>query len=462
MRLAQSLEHPSPLPQWAFWLLVGTTCGALLLGWSQSRKLSRIQEQLALQTSQTQAQVVEAHAAATQARDLARDAMTRVQLGDARLNEYTLQRSNLEQLAFDISRNWANNQLVEMELSLRLAQQQAQLTGLAEPLMAALRTASQRLERSDQPRLLSLQMAIDSDLVRLSSAAVTDTAGLLVRIDKLLEQINSLPLRNAVGNELHDLPQPRHVHATLEATPAPSVISGNLPTPAMPSSKAAAPASQPPAAAHETAASLTPLEPVEIATEASVAGVSGVSGTAVVAELAEKTPTAAPVQDRWRDWPGRLWRGVRDEARQLFRVRHIQHPDAILLTPDQAFFLRENLRLQLMNARMALLARQNESARSDLALVQTALQQYFDLEAANTRHALQILQQLQEHIQAVELPAITETLAAIAAASASNQAALQATMPPPPPTPAATLVGTPAASGSVPAATLLPVPPPQP
>ena len=51
---------------------------------------------------------------------------------------------------------------------------------------------------------------------------------------------------------------------------------------------------------------------------------------------------------------GQAW----DEVRSLVRVTRIDHPDAVLMAPDQAFFLRENLKLRLLNARLALLSRQ--------------------------------------------------------------------------------------------------------
>jgi uroporphyrin-3 C-methyltransferase len=82
---------------------------------------------------------------------------------------------------------------------LRLAQQQAQLTGSLEPLVAALKSAQQRIERAAQPRLAPVQRAMARDLERMASASVTDTAGLLARLDELVRQVDDLPLQNAVA-----------------------------------------------------------------------------------------------------------------------------------------------------------------------------------------------------------------------------------------------------------------------
>src|SRR5690606_11299799 len=46
-----------------------------------------------------------------------------------------------------------------------------------------------------------------------------------------------------------------------------------------------------------------------------------------------------------------------EELASLFRVRRVDAPDAALIAPDQVYFLRENLRLRLLNARLALLSR---------------------------------------------------------------------------------------------------------
>ena len=75
-----------------------------------------------------------------------------------------------------------------------------------------------------------------------------------------------------------------------------------------------------------------------------------------------------------RDFVDHLWR----EVRSLVRVTRIDQPEAMLVAPEQAFFLRENLKLRLLNARLALLSRQFDTAQSDLRDAQSALDRYFD------------------------------------------------------------------------------------
>ncbi len=97
---------------------------------------------------------------------------------------------------------------------------------------------------------------------------------------------------------------------------------------------------------------------------------------------------------------------------QLVRVREVTEPDALLLTPSQTYFVRENLKLRLLNARLALLARQESTYRADLLHAQEALQKYFDLRSRQTVAALALLKQVQSANTTIEVPTLAESLAA--------------------------------------------------
>jgi uroporphyrin-3 C-methyltransferase len=82
--------------------------------------------------------------------------------------------------------------------------------------------------------------------------------------------------------------------------------------------------------------------------------------------------------------------------------------------------LRENIKLKLLNARLALLSRQTDAARSDLASVQVSLTRYFDPSSRKTQAAKALLQQTQAQLRTTELPRFDETLAALATAAAGR------------------------------------------
>ena len=125
-------------------------------------------------------------------------------------------------------------------------------------------------------------------------------------------------------------------------------------------------------------------------------------------------------QDAWWVWLQRVGQVVFDEAKGLVRLSRIDQPEAALLAPDQAFFLRENLKLKLLNARMGVLARLLDSARTDLTAATAALNRYFDPASRRTQSAATVLQQVQASMKVAELPRPDETLSALATAAAGR------------------------------------------
>ena len=141
---------------------------------------------------------VEARSLAKNAQDVAREASARSSLNETRLSEVALQRSQLDELMQSLSRSRDENLVVDVESALRLAQQQAQLTGSVEPLLAALKTADQRLPRAAQPRLNGVRRALASDTDKIKAAAVTDIPSLLVKLDEISRLVEDLPVLNTV------------------------------------------------------------------------------------------------------------------------------------------------------------------------------------------------------------------------------------------------------------------------
>lgn len=125
-------------------------------------------------------------------------------------------------------------------------------------------------------------------------------------------------------------------------------------------------------------------------------------------------PTAAPTW--WETALSRVWA----EARGLIRISSINAPEAALLSPDQGFFVRENLKLKLLNARLGLLARQLDSSRTDLANAALLVSRFFDASARRTQTAANLLQQVQSQMKTVELPRVDETLTALSTAASGR------------------------------------------
>ena len=133
-------------------------------------------------------------------------------------------------------------------------------------------------------------------------------------------------------------------------------------------------------------------------------------------------PSAAASSAGWGSEVARTWdvysSKVWGEVKSLVRVTRIDHPEAMLIAPDQSFFVRENLKLRLLNARLALLSRQFDSAQADLQAAQTALDRYFDRNNKRTQLAVQLIRQVAGQARQVVVPRPDDTLAALTAASA--------------------------------------------
>ena len=328
---------PTPsASRWLTLLALGVAALALLAAVLVWQKLSRMQEQLARQSADAGQQSLEAKAWAKQAQDTVKDSAARLGLVESRLGEVALQRSQLEDLIQSLSRSRDENLVVDIEAALRMAQQQAQLTGSLEPLLGALRSAQQRVQRAAQPRLAPVQRAIEKDLERLRTQQAFDLPGLLIRLDEGVALADGLVFANQ----------------------APAVASA----PRAPASEAA---------------------------------------------------TASP----W--WVPGL-RQMGEQLMGLVRISRIDAPEAMLLSPEQVFFLRENIKLKLLNARLGLLARQYDAARSDMAHVTAAVRRYADGTSRKTQQMLALLEQAQQQSKAGEVPRLDASLAALATAAAGR------------------------------------------
>lgn len=338
-------QAPAPTPpvlqptaEPALWLYLSALVAVVALGtgvllW---QKVQAMQENLARQSADAVGQSTDAKTSAHQARDLAMETAAKLAVTDAKLTEVALQRAQVEELIQSLSRSRDENLVVDIEAAVRLAQQQAQLTGSIEPLVSALKMADVRLGRAAQPRLAPLQRAIARDIARVQNTPLSDTPALLLQLDELVLLADELQIANAVGI------------------------------------------------------------------------------TAPVDTLARKP------QEAVGDWWWRVLAVLREEAKSLVRVSKITEPEAALLSPEQSFFVRENFKLRILNARLGLMARQIGPARADIATAAESLKRYFAPQSRRTQTAAALLQQVQTKMRTLDVPRVDETLAALSTAAAGR------------------------------------------
>lgn len=121
---------------------------------------------------------------------------------------------------------------------------------------------------------------------------------------------------------------------------------------------------------------------------------TGISGLPLVLDGVLK-PGAAPVETaNSGTWWENTWEKSLNALKGLVEVRHLDSNDAMLISPDQTYFIRENLRLRLLDARIALLQHNGEVYQSDLNNVEATVKQYFDSKSPATQSWLKELAEL--------------------------------------------------------------------
>jgi uroporphyrin-3 C-methyltransferase len=346
-------------PRWPLWLALIAllaTTLALLVAWDTQVRVRALERELVQRQESSQRDAAEARAAARTAQDMAKEATARSAMLEARIAEAAMQRSQVEELLQSVARSRDENVVADVE---------AAITGSAEPLVGTLKQAEERLARYNQPRLERVRRAVARDLERVKAQGAVDISTLTARLDEAVRLVDELPLIAVAP--------PQDVRAK--------------PAPATPPKR----------------------------------GAGSASAVAAPAAAASAAPAG---DDGWRSRALAWWRSstgqAGEELRALVRVTRIERPESALIAPDQQFFVRENLKLRLLNARLALFARQFEIAQADLRDASAMVERYFDRSSKRVIAASEVLRQVGLQARQGPLPRPDETLAALATAAAGR------------------------------------------
>ena len=336
------IARPLPLAVIALAVLLA------LQTYSSHNRINALRQDMARSLQKGNAVNAETAALARDVADQSKELQIKVGVLESRQSEAQSQQVALEQLYKDLSQNRDEWALTEIEQVLSTASQQLQLAGNVQGALIALQNADRAVSRSDTPQFLTIRRAIAGDIEKLKGLPAVDLAGVAVRLDHVIGQVDSLPM-----------------------------LSDEKP--------------------------LLPMAPVRAARR----------GEAVAAPPA--TDPAQPLGvgqrmlDTWRLWSQEMW----DDVRQLIRVRSVEEPEALMLSPSESFFVRENLKLRLLNARLALLSRNEATFRDDLATAQAMLLKYFDTRARVTQSSQAALRQVQANNLTIEMPTLADSLNAV-------------------------------------------------
>ncbi|MBW3510938.1 uroporphyrinogen-III C-methyltransferase [Janthinobacterium sp. NKUCC06_STL] len=317
--------------------------------WSTSKQIRNLREEVAKRLQKGDVSNAETGVLARNVQEGTKELEIKVGALENRQSETQSQQLALEQLYNDLSKNRDEWALTEIEQVLSTASQQLQLAGNVPGALIALQNADRSLSRSDKPQFITIRRAIGRDMEKLKALPSVDSTGVALRLDAVIAQVDSLPMLS-------------------DETPA---------LPAAPEKNGKA-------------------KPVRDA-----------AGKLVGPPAPE--PLLQKVRDGFNTWSGDMWADVR----QLIRIRRVDTPEALMLSPTQSYFLRENVKLRLLNARMALLSRNETAFRNDLIAAQDALAKYFDTRAKSTQTAQALLRQVQGSNLAIEMPTLSDSLTAV-------------------------------------------------
>ena len=116
-----------------------------------------------------------------------------------------------------------------------------------------------------------------------------------------------------------------------------------------------------------------------------------------------------------------FFRSVWNDLRSVVRIEVSDRVAAPLVPPAQAYYLRENLRLRLLAARVALLTRDESSFKVDIAAANTWVKTYFDTRAKSVQALSATLAQLGLTAMPAELPDVNESLTSLRTLKASRE-----------------------------------------
>lgn len=120
-----------------------------------------------------------------------------------------------------------------------------------------------------------------------------------------------------------------------------------------------------------------------------------------------QTPTTATENEPvWK----KVWQEVWRDLKQAVVIRRLDQPVSPLLAPEQNYYLKQNLRLMLEQASLALLEQNEAIFKHSIKQADQWLKNYFDVQDSHTRSLLDALETLSKLPISYEKPDISNSL----------------------------------------------------
>jgi uroporphyrin-3 C-methyltransferase len=339
------------LPRWRVRVLIlAALVLVIILQWVDSRRhISHLQQALDRRLASTDQMAKAATEAVHESQQAHQALAAKVALLDERLLAMQGQSAALQAMYQEMSSSRDLRLLAELEQMVTLAMQQLQFVGNVSAALIALENADARLAQEPQPQFMPLRRLLARDIGRLKAMPGGDVAGLLLKLESVVTAVDSLPL-------------------AFDQRPNKGQ---------------------------------------------SVAAPVGLSTAKPAAAETSKSASSMLHLAYWQALVADIWHDVGQSVGQLVRIERIESQDTALLAPSQSFFLRENLKLRLLNARVALLQRDGKAFHENIAQAVVLLDRYFDARATSVVAARKSLASLSATEVGAALPSLDETLSAV-------------------------------------------------
>lgn len=111
-------------------------------------------------------------------------------------------------------------------------------------------------------------------------------------------------------------------------------------------------------------------------------------------------------QKSWHKLPAMVWK----ELKSLVVIKRKDDNGTAFIMPNEEYYLFQNLKLELVNARLALLRRDTETMNASIGLVELWIRSYFDQDSAAVMNILESLEKMQGADLKPSLPDIRRSL----------------------------------------------------
>lgn len=345
-------SRPVLVPAFIIVLLIAAALAAAL--WYQQQQFKQTSAGLASQVSTGVSTANQAAEQAQQALSQLQEQSRQIASLESALTESREHVESLEQAFRNLTDSGSDLVLLnDVDHLLTIAQQQLQLSGNVANAVISLETAQAQLARANRPGLASLLQTINGDLDRLRAASTVDIAALSTQLDELSALVSEAPLL------VPDDAAPAIVESA--PTPAPAIAASNN---------------------------------------------SSNDGTA---------PWWRQALDTADDWSRSAWSSISQDLGQFITVRRVDDPTALLMSPDQATRFRENLRLRIMTAQLALMMRQPKVWQAETEALVKAVESRYDQKSQQARQALKLARHMADTSIELKLPTVTNSLQAVEA-----------------------------------------------